>query len=81
MKFLIYPALNENELREIQSVSNKVEIQNAENEAQALEIIGEIDGMYGRITPELLARAKKLRWIQTPMAGSRTLYVPCTGRE
>ena len=32
--------------------------------------------MYGRITPELLARAKKLRWIQTPMAGLEHYMFP-----
>ena len=76
MKFLIYPAVDENELRAIQSVSSEVEIQNVENDDQALEIIGEVDAMYGRITPELLARAKKLRWIQTPMAGLEHYMFP-----
>ena len=76
MKFLIYPAVDENELQAIQSVSSDVEVQNVENEDQALEIIDEIDAMYGRITPELLARAKKLRWIQTPMAGLEHYMFP-----
>ena len=76
MKFLIYPAVDENELQAIQSVSSDVDIQNVENEDQALEIIDEIDAMYGRITPELLARAKKLRWIQTPMAGLEHYMFP-----
>ena len=76
MKFLIYPAVDENELQEIQSVSSEVDVLNVANEDQALEIIGEVDAMYGRITPELLARAKKLRWIQTPMAGLEHYMFP-----
>ena len=76
MKFLIYPAVDENELRAIQSVSNEVDVQNVENEDQALEIIPEVDAMYGLITPELLARAKKLRWNQTPMAGLEHYMFP-----
>ena len=76
MKFLIYPAVGENELRAIRSVSSEVEIQNVESEARALEIIDDIDAMYGRITPGLLARAKKLRWIQTPMAGLEHYMFP-----
>lgn len=76
MKFLIYPAVDENELQAIQAVSSDVSIQNVENEDQALEIIDEIDAMYGRITPDLLARAKKLRWIQTPMAGLEHYMFP-----
>ena len=76
MKFLIYPAVDENELQEIQSVSSEVDVLNIANEDQALEIIGEVDAMYGRITPELLANAKKLRWIQTPMAGLEHYMFP-----
>lgn len=76
MNFLIYPAIGEDELRAIQSVSSEVDVQNIESEADALEIIGEVDAMYGRITPELLARAKKLRWIQTPMAGLEHYMFP-----
>ena len=76
MKFLIYPAVDESELRAIQSVSSEVEVQNVESEEQALEVIPEVDAMYGRITPELLARTKKLRWIQTPMAGLEHYMFP-----
>ena len=76
MKFLIYPAVGENELQAIQAVSSEVDVQNVANEDQALEVIAEIDAMYGRITPELLARAKKLRWIQTPMAGLEHYMFP-----
>lgn len=76
MKLLIYPAVGQDELRAIRSVSSEVDIQNIESEARALEIIDDIDAMYGRITPELLARAKKLRWIQTPMAGLEHYMFP-----
>ena len=76
MKLLIYPAVGENELEAIQAVSSEVDVQNVTNEDQALEVIAEIDAMYGRITPELLARAKKLRWIQTPMAGLEHYMFP-----
>ena len=43
MKFLIYPAIGENELQEIQSVSSEVDVLNVAHEDQALEIIGEVD--------------------------------------
>ena len=47
MKFLIYPAVGENELEAIQTVSSEVDVQNVTNEDQALEIIPEVDAMYG----------------------------------
>ncbi|RKU13493.1 D-2-hydroxyacid dehydrogenase [Candidatus Poribacteria bacterium] len=81
MKFLIYPAVDGNELQEIQSVSSEVDVLNLASENQALEIIPEVDAMYGRITPELLARAKKLRWIQTPMAGLEHYMFPALAQS
>ena len=69
MKFLIYPAVGEEELQEIQSVSNVLEVLNFREEDKVIEVIGEVDAMYGVINPKLLERAEKLRWIQTPMAG------------
>jgi phosphoglycerate dehydrogenase-like enzyme len=36
---------------------------------EARDAIMEADAAYGTIPPELLARAKKLRWIAAPMAG------------
>lgn len=76
MKFLIYPALCENIIQKIQSVSNDVEILNIKEENEALDVIDQIDAMYGIITPTLLARAKKLHWIQTPIAGLEHYMFP-----
>jgi len=76
MKFLIYPAVDENTKQEIQSVSSDAEVLNVKTENDALEIMGDVDAMYGTITPTLLARAKKLRWIQTPMAGLEHYMFP-----
>lgn len=76
MKFLIYPAVDENTLKEIQTVSSEIEVINVKDENQALEIIGDVDGMYGTITPPLLELAKKLRWIQTSMAGLEQYMFP-----
>ena len=76
MKFLIYPAVSARELREIQSVASEVEVLNIADVGQVVEVIGEIEGMYGRITPEMLERARKLRWIQTPMAGLEHYMFP-----
>ena len=76
MKFLIYPAVDETELREIQSVSNDVEVLNVKEDSEAQDIIGEADAIYGRITAPMLEKAKKLRWIQTPMAGLEHYMFP-----
>jgi phosphoglycerate dehydrogenase-like enzyme len=38
----------------------------AEDEAQANTAIVDADAAYGRLHPQLLARARKLRWLQSP---------------
>jgi len=38
----------------------------AEDEAQASAAIAGADGAYGRLNPQLLARAARLRWLQSP---------------
>ncbi|MBS0562511.1 MAG: D-2-hydroxyacid dehydrogenase [Proteobacteria bacterium] len=38
----------------------------AEDEAEAAAAIARADGAYGRLNPQLLARAARLRWLQSP---------------
>ena len=64
MKLLVYPAVDEESLSEIQSVSDQIECINVSDEAEALTMMPEADAMYGRITPSLLKAARRLRWIQ-----------------
>ena len=75
MKFLIYPALTESDLRDIASVSNEVEVINAKTEEEALQVITNVDAIYGTITPALLEKAEQLRWLQTAFIGlERTMF-------
>jgi len=76
MKLLIYPALDKNEVEEIASVSDQVEILNINSEEEALQEIEAIDAIYGAITPALLERAKKLKWIQAPSIGLENYMFP-----
>ena len=54
MKFLIYPALDEEAVREIEAVSGEVECLNVADESEALVAVREADALYGRISPEML---------------------------
>ncbi|MBX3001719.1 MAG: D-2-hydroxyacid dehydrogenase [Caldilineaceae bacterium] len=76
MNLLIYPALSPDELAQVRAVSDEVEIVNAQSEDEALAAIADADAMYGNITPEMLARAHKLRWLQTPIAGLENYMFP-----
>lgn len=76
MKLLIYPALDKNEVEEIASISDQVEILNINSEEEALQEIEAIDAIYGTITPALLERASKLNWIQAPSIGLENHMFP-----
>ncbi len=76
MNFLIYPALTASELAQVQALSSDLEIVNALTEEDALAAIPQAVGMYGDLTPALLARAENLRWLQTPVAGLEHYMFP-----
>jgi phosphoglycerate dehydrogenase-like enzyme len=76
MKFLIYPPISDADLAQLQSVAGDAEIIHASDEATALAHIGDADGMFGKLTPALLAQAHKLRWVQAPVAGVEKWMFP-----
>jgi phosphoglycerate dehydrogenase-like enzyme len=76
MKFLVYPALPAHEVDELRRAAPEVEIVVAQDEAAARTQITDAEAMYGVITPELLAAAQQLRWLQTPIAGLENYMFP-----
>ena len=76
MRLLVFPAVEESRLAEIRTLGPSLDIVNAASEDEAREAIGEADLLYGRITPEMLAAARKLRWIQTTGAGLERYVFP-----
>lgn len=76
VKFLIYPALSEEAVAELRAVAGDAEVVNAQSEDEARQAIVDADGMYGTITPDLLSRATRLRWLQTPVAGLENYMFP-----
>jgi phosphoglycerate dehydrogenase-like enzyme len=76
LNLLIFPPLNAEELAQVRAVSDEVEIVNAQSEDEALAAIADADAMYGNLTPQMLDRADKLRWLQTPIAGLENYMFP-----
>lgn len=76
MKFLIYPAIDDKELAQLLNVAGAADVINASDEATARAHITDADGMYGTLTPALLAQAHKLRWLQAPVAGVEKYIFP-----
>ena len=64
MKIVIYPAVEADRLARLQVEAPRATWVNAATEAEAqIEIVG-ADALLGKITPELLAGADRLRWVQ-----------------
>ena len=65
MKLVIYPAVDEDRLTAFQGVANGAEIVNAGSVAEAEAGMRGAEGFIGKITPGMLARADRLRWVQS----------------
>ena len=76
MKLLIFPAVEAERLESIEKALDGDSVVNAADEDAALREIVDADAFFGRITPELLARAQRLRWIQAPTASMEHYLFP-----
>ena len=74
VKMVFWPALSPDWMGRIREIG--METHEAESEAAALDLIGDADAYYGRMTPALLSAGKKLRWIQATSAGLDGYYFP-----
>jgi phosphoglycerate dehydrogenase-like enzyme len=77
MKLVIHPPVEDERAAKINAaMAGVATIVNASDEAAASDEIADADAFFGRITPELLARARQLRWIQAPTASMEHYLFP-----
>src|SRR5512147_2581211 len=65
MRFVIHPAVEPERLSALRASAPSAEWVNAPDPAAALAAMPGADAFLGKITPELLARADRLRWVQS----------------
>lgn len=75
-QMLLFPAIDADRLRRLKAVAGSLEIVNCLDLPQALEAIRGSEGFFGKLTPELLARAERLRWVQSPTASLEHYLFP-----
>src|SRR5687768_3338558 len=68
MKMVLFPAVDEARLTKIREAAGGMIVVNAASEAEAKQEIADACAFFGKITPELLALATKLEWVQSPTA-------------
>lgn len=75
-KLVLYPPIEEARLQPVREAAGSVQVINAASIEEATQEIADADGFFGKITPGLLAAAKKLTWIQTPTASLEHYVFP-----
>jgi phosphoglycerate dehydrogenase-like enzyme len=64
MKVLIHPAIESERLTALRAAAPSADFVNAATREEATRAIGDAEAFLGKITPDLLARAGRLRWVQ-----------------
>jgi phosphoglycerate dehydrogenase-like enzyme len=76
MKLVIYPPVEPARFSQIHTAAGSMEVVNAADEREAVAAIADADAFFGKITPEMLAAATNLRWVQAPTASLEHYLFP-----
>lgn len=76
MKLVMYPTIDGERAAKIVEAAGEMMVVNCTSPQHAAEEITDADGFFGKMTPELLALAKQLKWLQTPTASLESHIFP-----
>jgi phosphoglycerate dehydrogenase-like enzyme len=76
VKLVVFPKMDAAWERRVAEAAPTLTIVQCGSEAQAAAALADAEAFYGKITPALLAGAKRLRWIQAPVAGLERYMFP-----
>ncbi len=77
MKLVVHPAIDESRLTRLRSAAGDAcEVVNVAEPDLAVHAVVDADGFFGKLTPELLAAATRLRWVQSPTASLEHYLFP-----
>jgi phosphoglycerate dehydrogenase-like enzyme len=76
MKLVIHPCVDDERLARIQDAARSMIVVNARDDDEAAREIVDADAFFGKLTPTLLGRATKLRWVQSPTASLEHYLFP-----
>ena len=75
-KLLLHPPIEAARLEKIQAAAGAMTVVNAATAPDATREIADATGFIGKITPELLSRATRLEWVQSPTASLEHYMFP-----
>lgn len=73
---VISPAIDDERLKALQAVASDLRLVNAKSQTEALHAIVDADAFFGKLTPDLLSAATRLRWVQSPTASLEHYLFP-----
>lgn len=76
MKLLIHPSVDEKRLSAIVKAAGSMRVVNVHDSDEAMREIADADAFFGKMTPELLAAAGQLKWVQSPTASLEHYLFP-----
>ena len=76
MKLVVFPAIDDARLVRVTEVARPMHVVNVTSLQHALDEIEQADAFFGKLTPTLLARATRLRWVQSPTASLEHFLFP-----
>lgn len=76
MRLVIHPPCDDARLEKIREAAGEMEVVNCASNEEALAAMPDADAFFGKLTPELLAAAPKLRWVQSPTASLEHYVFP-----
>jgi phosphoglycerate dehydrogenase-like enzyme len=76
MKLVIHPSVESARLSRIVEAASPMTVVNAASESAAAAAIPDADAFFGKLTPPLLAAARRLRWVQSPTASLEHYVFP-----
>lgn len=76
MKLVIYPAIDDARLIAVREAAGNVPVVNCGSLEKAISEIGDATAFFGKLTPELLANASRLQWVQSPTASLEHYIFP-----
>ncbi len=69
-------SFDEAEVRQMQSQGKNIEMTVTRSQEELNRLLPEVDVVFGALTPDMLARAKNVRWMQHTEAGMDTVLFP-----
>ena len=76
MRLVVHPPVEQARLQKIKTAAGSMTVVNAADENEAVAAMPDADGFFGKLTPPMLAAAKRLRWVQAPTASLEHYLFP-----